>query len=127
MNGARIEVSRIKDKSKMLVLISAIAAVFKLPAPEGSTQFSGGSEILTHSGARLQVREFTGVIDFLISEQTDDSLASRYFAGEDAARDAAYALFKTLNDRDVPVQTPEEVAAQAADGPQPQAQEPAVI
>ncbi len=126
MNGARIEVSRIKDKSKMPVFIDHIAAIYKLPAPEGSTQFSGGSCILLGSGVKLHVREFTGVLDFLVSEQCEGSICNRYFAGEDAERDKAYANFKTLNNRDV-VQTPEEVAAQAADGAEAPTAEPAVI
>ena len=124
--GARIEVSRIADKSKMLVFISHIVSVRKLPPPKESTMFSGGSEILTTSGAVLQVREFTGVIDFLISEQTDDSVCSKYFAGEDADRDEKYEQFKRLNGR--VVQTEAEVAAQAADGQaEPQTKEPAVF
>ena len=124
-NGARIEVSRIADKSKMLVLISHIAAFWKIPPAKESQMFSGGTNILLSNGARLEVREFTGVVDFLISEQTDDSVASRYVAGEDPDRDKAYNLFKELNGR--VVQTEAEVAAQAADGDVAQTAEPQAI
>jgi len=113
----RIELTQLNDNSKVIIPLAHIGPFSKLPPPEGSNMFSGGTKILVQ-GIPVHVRDFYSVVDFLISQAmiaTPEACVTpfRYFAGEDTDADKAYKDYKTLAGRDV--QTPTEVEAQVAD------------
>ena len=117
----RIQLTLASDGTKLVVLISTICAILKVKSTgeEGSPAFSSGAQVLLLGGHTIKVREFVSVVDFLIAQATDQSVAKGYFSKENPKADVAYAKFQKASGRNAPpVQTEEEVEAQDADQPE---------